>query len=51
MPSKLQSNTLKKQGSKLVRAVDLPFRIFDYYNSGGYFVICMIDRTYKTNKQ
>ena len=26
-----------------------PFRIFGYYNSDGYFVICRIDGSHKTN--
>ena len=27
-----------------------PFRIFGYYNSDGYFVICRIDGAHETNK-
>ena len=28
-----------------------PFRIFGYYNSDAYFVICRIDGSHKTNKE
>ena len=43
---------VKSHGEELVhygKAAN-PFRIFGYYNSNGYFVICRIDGAHKTNK-